>query len=326
MRCNDAWAALSATSEGGDPGILLDAEAHVRSCPYCAGDQELVRALTRLRLEGAPEPPPTLRNSILTATIGRSHIRRFLDQMRPLPQFALSAAAAALVYIVVASAPPGIDPNTAHQARLEGGSESDWRSSPHRVAANTTDARLQSAVPMKPVVRASQDPILKSAVREQSPALFVVSDSPKPGSDREMPKLVPRAAESRARADVPEPDRAAPISLPASENPKIERGPIDAPVQAESREPIRVARAEESPLPPPGVEVIEMNAASGMNPGAQSSYTMEAKSPMDPRGVASLADLRRSLQKENEEDSAPPNTFRVNDRRELRLAVHTSKF
>ena len=52
---------------------------------------------------------------------------------------------------------------------------------------------------------------------------------------------------------------------------------------------------------------------------------MEARASMDPGAAATLADLRRTLQKDTEAEQ-PGAAFRMDDRREVRVSVHTSRF
>src|SRR5207249_2591086 len=103
------------------------------------------------------------------------------------------------------------------------------------------------------------------------------------------------------RAEAPEPERAVAVTENATPSPVFERETVESPVSTErSAKAIHIARAEERPMPPPAPEVKEMHAS---NPGTgAASYTMEAKSSLDLGAVASLADLRRSMQHESEEE------------------------
>jgi hypothetical protein len=134
-------------------------------------------------------------------------------------------------------------------------------------------------------------------------------------------------SEPRTNRAVETPDSDRPLVTPSAvdSNPRISRVDFDPPASLPSVvEPIRVARAEERPLPPPVPEVIEMQASTVS--ARPTAYTMEAKGSIDPGSVASLAELKRTLQKDAEEESLPAGAFRMNDRRELRLSVHTSRF
>ena len=336
--CEQIWDALSAYSDGtATRDQAARVEDHLSRCGRCSRDLNLLRRVTPTLLKSDPPVPPgRLREEILAATVYRPSWIQKLRTSAGIPlnyQWGLGGAAAcaslAIVLISSQRAPlvaPINDPSP------QAGLQRTAALPPEAARAAASPVRADAAIPAAMTEESAEtlvgDPVRPSKAVDGAVWKAVVPEADltvveHPVSRSASPSPIPALSMAR-RAEAPETERAAPsLKEPVSE-PRIVRTPVDPPVTPDSRsEPLRVARAEDRPLPPPAPEVREMQASA--TPGQPAAYTMEAKSSLDPGAVASLADLRRTMQREPEEEPAPAN-FRMNDRRELRLAVHTSRF
>ena len=333
-RCEEIWDALSATADGSATAAeAAAADAHLRHCRRCASDRRLIHQLT-LALQKTPEPIPPhgLRESILRATVLRIGWReravQVLGSYRSRPSahsLAFAGAAAILLLVVVINngrSPEELNPATG---------------SPIASRIRQDDPEPSSTTQATPLAERASRPRFQiasaaSLERDRSRPAFPVPRVSESVAGPEInraelsePRIPNSPTHSPTPIDAPDSDRAVAASAGIDANPRIERSVLDPPPPlASSRDPLRVARAEERPSPAPSPNTTEMEASAGNN--SPTTYTMEARGSIDPGAVASLADLKRTLQKDDEEESLPAGAFRMNDRREVRLAVHTSRF
>ena len=325
--CENLWEALCALADSSAGADSERLRAHLRDCPLCVRDLEVLRQINSSFGFGEPPyPPHNLRDRILAATVNRpslaARLRAISTSIR-LPaygRFAVASAACAVLLFAVSTF----------------SSQNDFALTPEMPAANPvkTLARLPSDVQAPhrfttPGIETDRPAAVKparlDAPHESASAPLIIARTAPPRIAPEAMaatarSVAPVSSDSR-RIEMPEPEKAAPPSMETTPEPRLERESVDPPVAPDRpQEPARIARAEERPLPEP--ETKSMYASSG---SGQAAYTMEAKSTMDPGAVATLADLRRTLNRETESDQAP-GAFRKDDLREVRLSVHTSRF
>ncbi len=335
-QCEEIWDALSANVDGcATAAEAAAAESHLRNCRRCAADHRLMQRIASVLPKSAqPIPPHGLRESILRTTVLRVGWRARLanpftaspGQLR-VPNLVFAGAAALLlmvVFVTNSQVPQELTP--------------DRQSQPSQVASRFNRDSPAAPQPSVQALEPGQSSRLDIPSRIASTATLTTNATTtlfgSAFAARSMESALPpsqglrfpRSATRQPSAmDPPDSDKPVVGATEVDANPRIDRAVFDPPASPEStHEPLRIARAEDRPLPPPAREVTEMQASAGSGP--PNAYTMEAKGSLDPGAVASLADLKRTLQKDAEEESLPGAAFRMNDRREVRLAVHTSRF
>ncbi len=318
MNCDQVWDLLSVYADGEtNPHETTMVEDHIASCESCAADLAFLQS-TSVSLRDVPEvePPASLRHAILAATVNRptwqdrlaAAARRTLVPA-PLRYGALAAAgaAAALTFVMI------------HDGGVQLNNPVEYKPSAPAVAEVRTQPQLNTAISMPPAHPLSGAPT-------RTIGTFARTTSQRSNSTLATVRLASAASPSAKNGALkPRPETAAPITVSPAfklkvQDPGTNGGDFnDAP-------PV-VASTPANTVDSHGPETLVGSAPVDESLGSQkgSRIILASSTTVDAGGVATLADLRRSLKDQESKVSASELRQRMRDH-QIRIDVIKGSF
>lgn len=320
MECDKVWDLLSVYADGeASPEEATIVETHVASCPDCARDLQFMMG-THEVLQDVPqvEPPVTLRSAILAATVYRpSFGQRLAETVRktlaPAPvrygALAAAGAAAALTAVVLKSGKPPVSlqppvPETVATAPVV----------PPAPSVDPDQPRIDLLKPFEVPTGAP-----KLTVAEQPRATGRVRTA---SAKNARPSATQRPASKRS---------AQPTATGANGNGKEASSSDDMPAYSPMPSDVYAALQLD---PEPETRVASGGSATTTEPATPETPAAPARSAriilatssamaLDPRQVATLADLRRSLA---QNDAETRTQVKPNRERQIRVDLIRGSF
>lgn len=319
MDCDSVWDLLSAYADGETNAHETSlVESHVATCTDCARDLEFMRSAS-LALVEAPEvePPATLRSSILAATVYRPSFsvrfanalrRTFAAQSVRYGSLAAAGAAAALTFIAMRDG--GVSNGVEyHPSSRTTASAPETSSNPRALAgvvrplgADHVSVRPNSLRPVHRSVVASFDH--QASAGSLQPVIRPAIDRGTAGAIARNDYIVPDATDRDTTVRTPD------AGSTANEAPRHEviasaGTTINRPAEVPAVTPRDVETTPERPS-----RVLLAASSGGMDAGQ----------------VATLADLRRSLNRRDHRMSEVSGVTEGGDARVIRVDLLKSSF
>lgn len=336
VTCDSLWDLLSAYADGETtPDEAALVEQHVAVCSACARDLLFMRQAASA-LADTPEvsPPPDLRQAILTATIYRPTWRQRLQTAlcplfaSPVRMSALGLAGVAVIVLGLMRMPWQRPlPSTPTEAGTSSSAPSITRLAERPESPRPSMIQREPA-PKRPLAISpasrprNMERLLARANSSWTAAHAASQARPTSRADRtrEETRRLPPGPRGGHRTEDGEPSRLRPslIAPTPAEPSAMERAP------EEVKTPERMVTADLMPLPPRREEDEERPRADTSD--AIQIKLASASRTMSAGPVSSLADLRRTLRRENEATLSNVALFSPGDRPGMMLAVIKTRF
>lgn len=329
--CEAIWDLLSAYADGEvTPEEARTVETHIAACPECARDLQFMRETSQL-LAHTPEiaPPPGLREAIFAVTTRRppwrERVRAALGlsgapRYRRLAWVGSAACALALIgagWVALLQPdspgsrltmqPPPLyfehAPEHAAPAHSESQeSRSLASSTPSASPARASSRATQTAGLSRPRVSAPAERLASASASSRSPVRRLNAQNPTKRAETPVSSPPPSDTEIIAREDSEKIDSRTDMQKPTDPGTII--------ITAEHKTEVPPASTSESPR-------------AGTD---RTTLRLVASAPADLEAISSLADLRRTLRREQANDAMRMETYALNRAREVRLDFIKTRF